>query len=57
VSIADTGCPECNRRELALHTAQVEAEHSSMVIANLLRSVKKLEERNRDLERRLERKK
>jgi hypothetical protein len=48
---------EWHRMALAVHTAQVMAEHSSMVLANLLRSVKQLEERNRDLERRLEKQK
>jgi hypothetical protein len=56
VTILDTGCPDCNRRELALHTAQIEAAHARDVIAYLDLRVKELEKTNRDLHRRLDRK-
>jgi hypothetical protein len=56
VTIADTGCPECNRRELALHVAKLDTERDALAIATLQERVKALEARNRDLDRRLERK-
>lgn len=34
-----TACGECNRNQLALHTAQVEAEHAARVIAELQRKL------------------
>jgi hypothetical protein len=55
-SLTDTGCPECNRRELALHVAKLDTERDALAIATLQNRVEQLEVRNRDLERRLERK-
>jgi hypothetical protein len=54
--VTDTPCPECNRRELALHVAKLDTERDALAIATLQNRVEQLEVRNRDLERRLERK-
>jgi hypothetical protein len=51
---SDTGCAECNRREMALHVAKLDTERDSLAIATLQERLKALEARNRDLDRRLE---
>lgn len=41
--LTDTGCAECNRRELAVHTAQLELQHKDVVIAELQRKLAEAE--------------
>jgi len=44
-TILDTGCPDCNRREIALHTAQVELQHKLVVIAAMQQQIELLKQR------------
>ncbi len=48
--IPDTGCAECNRRELAVHVAKVDLESAE-------RSIRALQEQVKALKARLEKKK
>jgi hypothetical protein len=50
-SLTDTGCAECNRRELAVHTAQVMAEHKDQVIAKQAQRIAELEQSVKALEK------
>ena len=45
MTLTDTGCPDCNRREIALHTAQVELQHRDVVIAAMQQQIELLKQR------------
>ena len=45
LTITDTGCADCNRREIALHTAQIELQHRDVVIAAMQQQIELLKQR------------